>query len=99
MTDNAVLADLGERFRRLRLRKNQTQRALADRAGVSVTAIKSLETGKTRLATAVAVLRELGELEQLDRFIAEPELSPMQLARMGGKTRERATGSRKKAKE
>ena len=43
MTDNAILAKLGERFRDLRLRKNLTQQALAARAGLSVTAIKSLE--------------------------------------------------------
>lgn len=94
MTDQAILAELGARFRDLRLRKNLTQRELAERTALSVTAIKSLESGRTRLQTAVAVLRELGHLDELDQFIARPGISPMQLAKLGGKQRERATGSR-----
>ena len=97
MTDKAVLAAIGARFRDLRLRKNLTQRELAERTALSVTAIKSLEAGRTRLQTAVAVLRELGQLEELDHFIPPPGISPIQLARLGGKKRERATGSRGKS--
>lgn len=94
MTDQAILSEIGDRFRELRLRKNLTQQELAHRAGLSVTAIKSLESGHTRLATAVAVLRELGRLNDLDRFLPVHGPSPMQLARMGGKKRKRASGSR-----
>ncbi|MFW2404566.1 MAG: helix-turn-helix domain-containing protein [Gammaproteobacteria bacterium] len=94
MTDQAILAELGDRFRELRLRKNLTQRELAERTALSVTAIKSLEAGRTRLQTAVAVLRELGHLDDIDQFIARPGISPMQLARLGGKKRKRASGSR-----
>ena len=94
MTDQAILAELGARFRDLRLRRNLTQQALAERAALSVTAIKSLESGRTRLQTVVAVLRELGKLDELDHFILEPAVSPIQLARLGGKKRERATGRR-----
>ncbi|MBT8443261.1 MAG: helix-turn-helix transcriptional regulator [Gammaproteobacteria bacterium] len=96
MTDQAILAEIGARFRDLRLRKNLTQRELAERTALSVTAIKSLEAGRTRLQTAVAVLRELGQLDELDRFIPPPGISPMQLAKLGGRKRERATGSRGK---
>jgi transcriptional regulator with XRE-family HTH domain len=91
MTDEAVLTDLGQRFRALRLRKNLTQDELARRSAMSVTAIKSLESGRTRLATAIAVLRELGQLEALDQFIPEPAVSPMQVAKLGGKKRQRAS--------
>lgn len=94
MTDQAILAEIGTRFRELRLRKNLTQRDLAHRAGLSVTAIKSLESGHTRLATAIAVLRELGRLDDLDRFLPAQGPSPMQLARTGGQKRQRASGSR-----
>ncbi len=96
MTDQAILAEIGARFRDLRLRKNLTQRELAERTALSVTAIKSLEAGRTRLQTAVAVLRELGQLDELDRFIPPPGISPIQLAKLGGRKRERATGSRGK---
>lgn len=94
MTDQAILAELGARFRDLRLRKNWTQKELAERTTLSVTAIKSLESGRTRLETAVAALRELGRLDDLDQFIPAPAVSPLQLAKLGGKKRERASGSR-----
>ena len=97
MTDQAILAELGDRFRDLRLRKNLTQRELAERTALSVTAIKSLEAGRTRLQTAIAVLRELGRLDELDHLIPRPGVSPMQLAKLGGKKRERATGRRGKS--
>lgn len=97
MTDNAILAELGARFRALRLRRNLTQRELAERTALSITAIKSLEAGRTRLQTAIAVLRDLGKLDDLDGFIAAPGVSPIQLAKLGGKQRERATGSRRRS--
>ncbi|MFQ5634790.1 MAG: helix-turn-helix domain-containing protein [Gammaproteobacteria bacterium] len=97
MTDQAILDELGGRFRELRLRKNLTQRELAERTALSVTAIKSLEAGRTRLQTAVAVLRELGRLDELDHFVPPPGISPMQLAKLGGKKRERASGTRRRS--
>jgi transcriptional regulator with XRE-family HTH domain len=94
MTDQAILTELGARFRELRLRRNLTQQSLAERTGLSVTAVKSLEAGRTRLATMIAALRELGKLEDLDNFVARPEISPMRLIRQGGKKRQRASGKR-----
>jgi transcriptional regulator with XRE-family HTH domain len=78
-SDSAILATLGERIRDLRLRKNITQEALAERTLLSVGTIKSLETGKGKLSTLVAVLRELGTLEQLDQFIPPITISPLRM--------------------
>ena len=58
--------------------------------------IKSLESGSGKLSTVIAVLRELGALDALDSFIPEPSISPLQLAKMQGRQRERATGTRRK---
>jgi putative transcriptional regulator len=45
----------------------------------------------------IAVLRELGALEQLDHFIpATTRISPLQLAKLQGRMRERASGKRHK---
>lgn len=46
------------------------------------------------MATLLAVLRALGRLESLDGFLPEPEISPIQLAELKGKRRQRATGDR-----
>ena len=96
LSDKAIAEELGSRLKALRLRKNMTQKALAEATTYSLNAIKSLEAGRGKLATLIAVLRELGALDQLDSFIPEPSVSPLQLARMQGKVRERASGKRRK---
>lgn len=83
VSDSTILEQLGERLRRLRLRKNITQVALAERALLSVGTIKSLEAGKGKLSNLVAVLRELGALDQLDQFIPPVTISPLQMADAG----------------
>lgn len=94
--DQAVEAEIGGRFRALRLRHNLTQQQLADAVALSLNAIKALEKGKAKLATMIAVLRELGELEQLEGFIPEVSVSPLQLAKRQGQVRQRASGVREK---
>lgn len=96
MSDERVLAEIGGRFQALRLRKNLTQQQLADAVALSLNAIKALEKGKAKLATMIAVLRELGELEQLNSFIPEVMMSPLQLAKRQGRVRQRASGVREK---
>ena len=96
LSDKGIQAALGARLRALRLRRNVAQSALAEATTLSLNAIKSLESGKGKLSTLIAVLRELGALEQLDNFIPEPSISPVQLARMQGRHRERASRKRPK---
>lgn len=96
MSDNAVLTELGNRIRLLRLRRNITQEALAEITLLSVGTIKSLEAGKGKLATLIAVLRELGALQELDSFIPEMSISPLELARR--KTPERVRAGRRQSK-
>ena len=79
-SDSTILESLGERLKDLRLRKNITQAALAERALLSIGTIKSLEAGKGKLSSLVAVLRELGALDQLDGFIPPVTISPLQMA-------------------
>jgi len=96
LSDTAIEVEIGARLKALRLRKNITQQALADAAGLSVTAIKGIESGGGRLSTLIAVLRELKALDQLEQFIPEITISPLQLARRKGKKTERASGPRRK---
>ncbi len=96
LTDSAIEAEIGDRLRALRLRRNITQKALAKATGLSVTAIKGIEAGGGTLSTLIAVLRELQALDQLQHFIPEITVNPLQLARSKGKQRQRATGKRGK---
>jgi len=85
---------LGQRFRDLRLRRNITQQQLAETTALSLNVIKALEQGKGKLTTVIAVLRELQALDELENLLPETQISPLQLARLQGKQRQRARGSR-----
>jgi transcriptional regulator with XRE-family HTH domain len=94
LTDKAIAKQLGDRLRSLRLQRNVTQKELADATTLSLNTIKALEGGRGKLATLIAVLRELGALEQLDALIPANTISPLQLARLRGRQRQRASGTR-----
>jgi putative transcriptional regulator len=90
-SDKAAVALIGERTHRERLNQNLTQEALAERAGVGVRTVRHLEGGKpTTLETLIRVLRALGKLGTLDAFLPEPGISPLQLAKLKGRERQRA---------
>ena len=92
MSDRAVLQEIGRRIKRKRLDKNLTQQNLANQAGLSRTTISDLERGAPAgLLTVIQVLRVLGGLEELDAFLPDPGLSPLQLARLKGRQRQRAS--------
>lgn len=99
LSDKYIEQELGKRLKALRLRRNVTQKDLAEATTLSLNAIKSLETGRGKLSTLIAVLRELGALDHLDNFIPEISISPMQLAKMQGRVRQRASGERHKAQD
>lgn len=98
MTDKAIGAEIGGRLKALRLRRNLTQQQVAEAAAVSLNVVKTLEGGKGKLSSLIAVLRELEALDGLDQFLKEEQISPLQLAKQQGKKRKRATGSRSKNK-
>ncbi len=101
-SDSLILEELGHRIRALRRRNNLTQITLAERTLLAVGTIKSLEAGKGKLSTLVAVLRELGALDQLDRFIPPITISPLKMAdastRLDRTARARATADKDKNK-
>jgi len=99
LSDKYIEQELGNRLKALRLQRNITQKELAEATTLSLNSIKSLEAGRGKLSTIIAVLRELGALDQLDNFIPEISISPMQIAKMQGRVRQRASGERVKSQE
>ncbi len=92
MSDRAILREIGLRIRRRRLDKNLTQQELADRAGLSRKTVSDLEReAGVGLLTLVQVLRALGELDELDGFLPDQGPSPLQLAKLKGRVRQRAS--------
>jgi putative transcriptional regulator len=89
-----VMRELGKRMRRLRLQRNQSIQELAEEAGVGVNTIRRLEVGQS-VGTIyfVRILRAMGRLSALDAFLPEPEVSPIQVAKLKGRERQRASRS------
>jgi len=93
MNNQAVLKEIGVRIRRERLNQNTTQETLARQAGVSRRVVLDLEAGKgCGLGSLIEILRALRKLDQLDAFLPDPGISPLQLAKLKGHERKRATG-------
>lgn len=87
--------DLGERLRRMRLRRNLDQRTTAEKAGVSERALRNLETGRgSTVETLLRTLRALDALEGLDSLAPRPGIDPMELLQRGRKEPRRVRRAR-----
>lgn len=96
LTDDAVLGELGARLERTRLERNLSQRELAAEAGVERKAVQRIEAGEpVKLTSFIRVLRALGLLDALDELVPEPLASPIELLKLHGKRRRRASGARR----
>lgn len=96
LSEEAIREELGGRFRRYRLNQDVTQVELAERAGMSRAALQGVEGGSdSTLSTLIRLMRGLGVLDQLDLFLPDPGISPVQLAKLRGHTRQRASGRRR----
>jgi transcriptional regulator with XRE-family HTH domain len=96
LTDEALLALIGERLAARRLARNLTQQQLAQEAGLGLRTVQRLELGlaATQLSGFVRVCRVLGLIERFDLLIPEVAASPMQQLKSQGRKRQRATRER-----
>jgi len=79
-TDEELLKMIGSHLRKRRISANLSQQELAEATGISKIQISQIErTGKTSLASLVAISRKLGLLQQLLSIYELPELTPIQV--------------------
>lgn len=90
----AIAEVLGERLKQARLNLNLTQSEVADKAGVARKTVMNAEKGKAQLEIFVAIMMAMDLAEQLDLFLPKPDISPLQLIKLQGKKRQRASGQR-----
>src|ERR1700722_8091176 len=82
---------LGSRLRELRLLKNLDQLSLAERAGVSLNALKHLEAGKgAHVSSLIKVLRGLDRTDWLEGLAPTVSISPMQMLKRESREPKRA---------
>lgn len=97
LTDGSILQELGGRIMQRRLELQLTQAVLAEKAGVSKRTVERIEAGATaQMSTMVRVFRTLELLDRLDALVPEGGPRPMDLLKLKGSSRQRATGRRGK---
>lgn len=90
MSEQAIAQAIGSRLETLRVKKNINQETVAEEAGISRTTLRQLMAGKGTLLNLISVLRVIGELDRLSSLVEEVRSSPIQMAKMAGKKRQRA---------
>lgn len=90
-TAHALSIELGQRLQRARLNVNLTQLEVAQRTGVSRKVVMNAEAGQVSLENLIAILMTLDLLGHLDSFLPEQPFSPIQLLKLRGKVRQRAS--------
>ena len=86
-TDEEILSEFGKMLKQKRINSNFTQEEFAAAIGISKYQISEIErTGRTSLATLLAISRKFGLLQQLISIYESPELTPMQKYEIEQKT-------------
>jgi transcriptional regulator with XRE-family HTH domain len=100
VSDKAIVEELARRIKQKRLNLNMTQEELSDKAGLHVQTIKKIEAGSSAtVQTLVQLLRAFNDLEFLDKFMPDPGVSPIELLKLKGKKRERASSKKIKKRK
>jgi len=94
MSPAAIAEELGNRLKQARLNADLTQAEVASRTGLNRRTILNAEKGKVQLENLVAILVSLDMSDQLNMFLPVQEISPIQLAKLKGKKRQRASRSK-----
>lgn len=97
LSDEAILAELGERLAQRRIARSLSQAALAAEAGVAKRTVERVEAGESvQLVTLVRLCRVLDLMDGWDQWLPETGPNPMALLKekQAGKGRQRARGRR-----
>jgi len=100
LTDEAILAEIGERIVRRRLEFQLTQAALAREAGVAKRTLEHAEAGaNVQMSTIIRIFRVLDLLPALDQAMPESKPGPIEVMASKGKVRQRASSRRRDAEK
>lgn len=91
MSPLAIAEELGARVKQARLRADLTQSQVAIRSGLSRKTVLNAEKGKVQLENLVAILVAMDMVDHLNMFLPVQEISPLQVAKLKGKQRQRAS--------
>ncbi len=97
MTNKRILIEIGSRIKQHRIKINLTQLELANKTGLSRVAISKIERGNgANLSSLIQILRMLDLLQNMEYLFPEVEISPIELIKLKGKERKRASSKKNK---
>ena len=95
MSDPAILEVLGYFIKQTRLQQNKTQQQVAEAAGINRSTMVQIENGGGgTLLSFIQILRALEQLQLFQKFEVRQQLSPLQLAKIDQKKRQRASNKK-----
>jgi transcriptional regulator with XRE-family HTH domain len=93
-TDTGILIQIGHFVKEMRISQNKTQQHIADACGINRSTYIQIENGKgSSMLHFVQVLRALNALHLLNVFETQTQISPIALAKLQQKKRQRASKS------
>ncbi|MCW8932791.1 MAG: helix-turn-helix domain-containing protein [Gammaproteobacteria bacterium] len=95
MSDLAIAKEIGQRIEQLRLETNITQGFIANELGITTKTYRNAINGQSKFETIIGILRVLEHLDLVERFIPEMPFSPIELMKLKGKQRQRASRQNK----
>ncbi len=86
-------AKMGARLDTLRLEANLTQKQVAEPLGITEKTYRNIIKGNGKFVHVIAILQLLNRMDLVETMIPEVPYSPMELLKLNGKKRQRASGS------
>lgn len=92
LTDETILAEIGQRIAGRRIDLHLTQAAVAEQAGIAKRTLERIEAGhSSQLSSLIRVLRVIDAAAGLDGLVPETGPRPMEQLKQSKKTRQRAS--------
>jgi len=96
MSTEVVLQEIGQRLAQRRVELELTQAALATQAGIAKRTVERVEAGlSTQTSNLIRIFRILGLLDGLVTLIPETGPRPLDLLKLKGKQRQRASSKKR----
>ncbi|MCP3852347.1 MAG: helix-turn-helix transcriptional regulator [Gammaproteobacteria bacterium] len=92
MTDSAIAKEVGQRIEQLRLESNITQEHIANELGITIKTYRRAINGQSKFEYIIGILRIIEHLDLVENFIPQTPFSPIELVKLKGKKRQRASG-------
>jgi len=99
LSNNAILDLLGDFIKQNRLMQNKTQDEIANIAGLNRTTLIQIENGGGgTLLSWIQIIRAIDQLYVFKSFQVQPQISPIQLAKLEVRKRQRSVTKKKNIK-